>query len=283
MLVFDLEDTLFDIEGLKTPEIKSWGRNELIEFSYLRKDLPSRKKIGVRVNRPNSAEFDNDIFFLSQLSKNWNIEAIVIPKVETTRELNDALYQLKEHKISYNRYIPIVETIQGMKNLSSIASHPGLQDIIYGHNDYSLEMGHWPFFDEEEEKFWEIVTPFIQTIEKAGLSYVHPPIFSLSNESFFKQIVSRLKNSCRHPFGMITINSTQTILLNQLTHKHVDEALSPLRTITYSMNEKRTKAEYINKLFLEKKERFVTDTASQKFFSPHLYRAALSFLEQSDA
>ncbi len=50
-LIFDLEDTLYDIEGVKTSEIKAWGRAELTRFAHLRNDL-FRPKKGRRTDQP---------------------------------------------------------------------------------------------------------------------------------------------------------------------------------------------------------------------------------------
>lgn len=282
MLIFDLEDTLYDVDEIKSHDVKMWGRSELIEFSLLHRDLSFRKKVGVRINSITSNEFNDDITALSYLSKNWNIEAIIIPKVETVKELIDTLSLLKESGIQYKRCIPIVETIKGMKNLKSIASHRCVEAIIYGHNDYSLEMGHWPFLNEEEVNYWKIVSSFIQQIEKMGVRYIHPPIYSLSDEAIFTQIAIRLKKQCQYPFGVVTINSTQTTLFNKIANGNFDEEPLPLKTTSYSSQEKRMRAEYIKHRFLNRKERFIIDQNTKTFFSPHMYRAALSFLEYHD-
>lgn len=283
LLVFDLEDTLYDFDDDQTNNIKAWGRLELIKLAHLVKDLPSRKKIGVRINQFSSKYFDQDVKTLFEIQKNWELEMVVIPKIETKDILEKALFCLDKANISFNECVPIVETIRGMENLASIATHTKIKRIIYGHNDYSFDLNHWPFLNEDNKKFWEMVDPFIKTVEELGVQYVHPPIFSLSSRDVFEQALCQLKNRCRRPYGVMTINTKQTFLLNQIEMTDLKKSAYFFKNSTYSSEEKIQRAKLIENLFLGKKNRFIIDTKNNQFITPHMFRAAQRFLEENGA
>ncbi|MGI8929399.1 MAG: hypothetical protein ACR2H0_08060 [Candidatus Limnocylindrales bacterium] len=51
--------------------------------------------------------------------------------------------------------------------------------MAYGHHDFALDSGWWPFPEHNEASFREHVEPLITRMEVAGFGYVHPPFFQL--------------------------------------------------------------------------------------------------------
>lgn len=178
-VVLDLEDGLWDVvDPGRTPMLKSQARTQLIELARCEPRLLDRYLIGVRVNRIASTEFPRDIAALAAFSQVAALECVVLTKVESAQDIAECLASLELHKVRYNHLVPIVETTRGINNLGAILAEAvkrKLGFVTYGHYDYSLDAGHWPFLQYDEAAFWEHITPIIRAVENAHLAYVHPP------------------------------------------------------------------------------------------------------------
>lgn len=280
IIVLDLEDTLSDIDIKKSKAIKEWGRSELSKFAYSNPDFFNNKKIGIRINRINSSEFEKDIKILSEISKIWDLFCIVAPMIENQNNIYENICSLKNKEIHYKTFIPIIETIKGLENISSIVDYNSIFYAIYGHNDYSLDSKHWPFLEHNELEFWKIVDDFIKKIENQNKHYIHPPIPYFSNLLLSEQVFLQLEKRCNYSYGIMTINTNQTHLINNLKNNFKQRKEKELKSNVYSHTEKIDKALYIKNLFSNKKRNFTIDPKTEKFFSPHEYISALNFLEK---
>lgn len=280
MIIFDLEDSLSDIDVKQAKRIKSWGRSELTTFAYSYPDFFKNKTVGIRVNGLKSGEFERDLKTIAEISQIWNLHCIVGPKIDSAESIEEYLSCLKNKEVRYKTFIPIIETVKGMNNLSSIVGHVSVVDVMYGHYDYSLDSRHWPFFEQDEAEFWQFTSLFIQKVEKAGVRYVHPPISFFCDEALSFQVWLRLKTRCRRPFSVITLTSTQTAFFNHLINTPLEIKESELRSTHYLLQDKIDQALYVKKICSRKKRNFGFDPKTGKFFSPHQYIAALQFLEQ---
>jgi len=280
MIIFDLEDSLSDRDIKKAKRLKSWGRSELAKFANSNPDFFKAKAVGIRVNGLKSGEFERDLETIAEISQIWDLQCIVGPKIDSLESIQEYLSCLKNKKVRYKTFIPIIETIKGMNNLSSIVSHVSIVDAMYGYYDYSLDSGHWPFFEHDEVEFWQTASFFIQTVEKAGVRYVHPTISFICNKELSAQVWLRLQTLCRLPFSINTINSAQTAFFNRLSNAPLQIKKSDLRSSSYSMQDKIDQALYVKKICSMKNRNFGFDPKTGKFFAPHHYIAALQFLEQ---
>ncbi len=282
MIIFDLEDTLGDLDIKKAKRLKAWGRSELALFAHSFPDFFKNKTVGIRANGLKSGEFESDLETIAEISQIWDLHCIVGPKIDSIDSIKEYHSCLKNKDVRYKTFIPIIETVQGMNHLSSIVSHAGIVNAMYGHYDYSLDSGHWPFFEQDEAEFWQPTTFFIQKVEKAGVRYVHPPIAFRCNEELSTQVWLRLQTRCRLPFSIITVNSAQTAFFNRLMNTPLHIPASELRSTSYSLQERIDQARYIKKICSMKNRNFGFDPKTGKFFSPHHYIAALQFLEKSN-
>jgi len=280
MIIFDLEDTLSDLDVKKAKRIKAWGRSELAIFACSYPDFFKSKKVGIRVNRLKSGEFERDLETIAKISKIWDLDCIVGPKIESAEDIQECLYYLKNKEVKYKTFIPIIETVIGMSHLSTVVSHESVVGATYGHYDHSLDSGHWPFFEQDQAEFWQIASLFIQKVEGVGVRYIHPPISYFCNEALTSQVWLRLQSRCRLPFGIITVNSAQTELFNRLKNSALQIKENELRSTSYSLQDKIDWAFYVKTICSMKKRNFGFDPKTDKFFSPHEYIAALQFLEQ---
>ena len=283
IVVLDLEDTLSCNDKEKSIYLKKWGRLELTKFVYSYPDFFKNKEVGIRVNGLKSGELEKDLETIRGISKIWDLHCIVGPMIETFENISEYLDFLKNQKIQYETFIPIVETIKGVNNLSSIVEHKSISYAIYGHNDYSLESKHWPFYKQDEIEFWDIVSFFIKKVEAKGACYVHPPISHFSNERLSSQVYLQLQSRCSNPCSIMTINSSQTALFNRIKNSELQIKKSELRPRFHSLQDKIDLAVYIKTLFSKKKRNFGIDLKTGRFFSPHMYISAIKFLEQQNA
>lgn len=287
IIVLDLEDTLQDlVHPWKTKNIKNIGRSNLIELAKLHPELFQCQRMGIRINKLQDAEFQQDLKLLESISKIGPLRCILCPKVESPNDLLEYQNNFKKHGIRYELLIPIVETVKGMKNLQSIAlSVPRNQIyyIMYGHFDYSLDAKQWPFLVQNQIKFWEIVIPFISIVESSHVQYIHTPISEMSNERI-EQIYLRLKKLCRLPFGMISLNTMQASICHRFFKEPAPER--PELFLQEDEHDLRTKIDlardiqqrfensHVRKSFLSKYNQFIP---------PHMYQAAIQFLEKNNA
>lgn len=278
MILFDLEDTLSNLDIKKTKSLKAWGRSELITFAQSYPNFFKNKTVGIRVNSLKSGEFENDLETIAEISQIWDLHCILGPKIDSVENVQDYLSSFKKKEVQYKTFIPIIETIKGMNNLSSIVSHASIIDAMYGHYDYSLESEHWPFFEQNEPEFWQHASFFIQKVEKTGVRYVHPPIAFLCNKELSAQVYLHLQTRCSLPFSITTINSTQTAFFNRLMSVPLQIKENELRSTLYSIQDKIDQALYVKKICSTKKRNFGFDSKTGCFFSPHHYIAALQFL-----
>jgi citrate lyase beta subunit len=280
IIILDLEDSLSDFDEKKSISLKEWGRSELFKLVNSNPTFFKNKKVGIRINELKSREFEKDIKLLHKISKIINLFCIVLPKIGSKKDVSEITHNLQNNKISYETLIPIIETKKGMKNISSIIEHPNISYVMYGHNDYSLDLKYWPFLEHDEFEFWEIVTFLIKKIESKNIQYIHTPIFNFLNESLLNLVFHQLQNICSNTFNFISINNEHTALINHFKNNTNKTLPTKLKSKTYSLNEKINKALYIKNLFLNKKRNFVIDTKTKKFISPHEHISAINFLEK---
>lgn len=216
VIIFDLEDTLSDLDPKKSRSVKAWGRAELAALAHSHPDLFRNKPVGIRMNGLRSGELERDLETVAAISQVWDLYHIVGPKIESRQCIHEYIHGLKNKDVRYKTFIPVIETVEGMKRLSSIVGQEGIENAFYGHYDYSLDCGHWPFLEQDQAKFWQIVSRFISNVETANVRYIHPPVGFFCNMELMAQVWIRLQARCRLPFGVVTVNSAQTAFLNRL-------------------------------------------------------------------
>lgn len=121
---------LFDLEDAVAPDAKAQARLNIID--YLRnKDFGYRQRI-VRINHLNSDWGVEDLKALAHV----DFDAVCLPKVECTEEINEALAFL-------GKDIPIwvmIETPKGVMHVNDIAAHKNVQALVMGTNDLAKEL-----------------------------------------------------------------------------------------------------------------------------------------------
>jgi citrate lyase beta subunit len=291
IVVLDLEDSLWEVgDPARTEALKAGARRDLLELARTRPDLFQRFKIGLRINKTTTPEFTADLAVLSEIARSLPLSVIVPTKVESAQELQQCRRELDEQGVACEALIPIVETGEGMAHLPEILSTAAqirIPAVIYGHYDYCLSTGLWPFPDFDEKSFWELAEPFLTAVETAGLSYVHPPLFSMYDDDLFMGVLGHLQRRCRLPWGMLTFGPRQTKLCADLISGRVPAGGINLRESTSVLEDElvRRAREIIQAYNSHRKENksFAIDPRTGLFIAPHHYAAALAFLRKAHA
>jgi citrate lyase beta subunit len=187
-VIFDLEDSAQDpFSRNNTNLLKKVARDGLIEI-FSKINWRPKSKIYIRINSDKSTYYDEDIkAILKVLKLNTHIEGIFLPKVESYNQIQKLYYLLpSDIKIDI---VPMIETKNGLNNLQKILELDCDKNIFnkvhYGHFDYSLDAGCWPFSNPENKEFWKIVGFIVETVKKYGKLYVHTPFPFSDNVDLF--------------------------------------------------------------------------------------------------
>jgi hypothetical protein len=200
---------------------------------------------------------------------------------------------LEDCSIPKGSLIPIVETKEGLGRLDEIAAAAvtaGATTLFYGHYDYCLDAGCWPFSHPADNAYWELVERVVKGATGAGLRYVHPPEASLRDEVLLGRMISRLRRLCGNRFDLASAGMSQTPILLRMTEESSESAATSepvFDRLPLGPEEKKQLAEETCALFEENNRQehsFSADARTGRFFSPHEYLAAVNYLrKQSDA
>jgi hypothetical protein len=110
-----------------------------------------------------------------------------------------------------NEIIPIIETKKGFERIDEILSINNLKflKIAFGHCDYNLSKGYFPFFHQDSVVYWEWVHKLAQHANHSGKQFINSPVLRLNDDSFFSEVLRRNKsypNIC----GQVTLCMKQT-------------------------------------------------------------------------
>jgi citrate lyase beta subunit len=289
VVVLDLEDSLWDVaDHIRTMALKAGARRDLLELANTHPDLFQRFKIGIRLNKTTTSEFSADLAALSEIARELPLSVLIPTKVESAYELLQCKQALDQNDIVYEAIIPIVETGEGIVHFPEIISTAvqiGNPAIIYGHYDYSLSVGLWPFPEFVETSFWDLAEPFIAAVEAAGLSYIHPPLFKMYDDDLFLDVLGLIDRKCRRLWGMLTFGPRQTKLCADFASGHIQAGLVDLRESECLPDDEKIRLakETLQTYDSHRKENksFAIDPHTGQFIAAHQYAAALAFLRKA--
>ena len=285
-VVLDLEDSLWDVDDPDhTRELKAGARRDLLGLAKAHPEIFRDNKIGIRINRCSSDEFSADLGVLSEVAQTLPLSVIVPTKVESAKELRQCRQALSDSGVACEAITPIVETVNGMRQLPEIALaavEMHMPAIIYGHYDYCLSAGLWPFPEFDETSCWELIEPFMIQVENAGLSFVQPPFFSMYDDVAFLGVLGELVRKCRHPFGVLTFGPRQTRMCSEVAKGNIRFDRIELRSSVQLSHEEKTQhaMELIQAYHSHQLENkgFAVDPRTGRFIAPHQYAAAKLYL-----
>ncbi len=266
VLCFDFEDSI------KTSD-KQYYRNCFKDIiSNIIPNTPSIK-IGLRINSE-ASELQKD---LETASDNF-INSVLLPKIETSRQIDNFGKMLAERNITYDELIPIIETKKGLVNLGKIIDSlpPKIMRIGFGHCDYNLDIKAFPFFHQNSIEYWKWIKKIHPAVSKKNLTIVNSPYLELDNYSFFRSMLHNLYNMFGPEVGQTALTTRQAELINQFNpddnHINFNKLIRHRLDLRVPDNYERQIIE--NHERNSKNKTFSISGGNSILISPHEYRAA---------
>lgn len=288
-VVLDLEDGLwFPDDPARTEACRAAAREELRQGAGLLRRLSGGMSLGIRVNPEASREFMLDLETLASIGVEWN--CVFLPKAESDSAYGRALAALSRSGVACRGLIPIIETPAGLRrirNIAAAAKEAGAGWIQYGHQDYSLGAGHWPFWEQDSPRFRAHVEGIVAETEGHGLGYIHTPYMHLRDPEGFLAVQRWLNGICRTPHAQATLSWDQTSACRHSSAedtpswREVSADPAPIRRAPGQSPTALAKQVVDGyRLNAHSGRGFSVDAGTGRFFSPHEYRAASRYLER---
>ncbi|KAI1651814.1 beta subunit of citrate lyase [Daldinia loculata] len=140
------DTVVYDLEDSVPPAAKSEARDALEQHLRGLPERPSSiSEIAIRVNPAGSSFLQKD---LKLAASSPLVNTVVVPKVTTIGDLRNVSHilknlennQYKETRAKPMRLIALIESARAIMNLSSICRGPRLDGIIFGAEDFALDL-----------------------------------------------------------------------------------------------------------------------------------------------
>ena len=280
--ILDLEDSAQDPFDLDlTRKLKRDARNGLLSISESF-DEEFKSKIYIRINAKNTEFFEEDIEVVSKAFRNgMPIRGIFFPKTEVYNSVQvlDEVFLNQGIELDI---VPMIETKNGYKGLEQLLIDD-LDDGIfskvhYGHFDYALDSGLWPFPDPFHKDFWQIVIPMVELLDKYKKVYIHTPFpFPNDHQLFWSSLFYLRDLMPTLKFWGCTLN-----LELSLSDYPKDISKMDIKTITQSPEQLIAEAELmINDFYQGRANKRSFGMSSRRFIPPHQFFAAKKYLKKS--
>jgi hypothetical protein len=167
-------------------------------------------EVGIRINSAFSDFYSDDILQISKLSSNHSHINIFLLKISYSTDIVKTVKEIVSNKIQNFEIIPIIESIQGMNNLSSILSNNTqyISKVAFGHCDFNYDCNYFPFHHQDSEEYWNWVK---NLIDKCGneITFLNSPYLNLNDDDYLVRILSGLKKATNKS-GQITLSLRQS-------------------------------------------------------------------------
>ncbi|TRZ52003.1 hypothetical protein D4R99_03525 [bacterium] len=281
--VFDLEDIyLIPFNKNETRKHRERARNLMVMSFREIDEAAVNADLCIRVNAYGGTEFMQDIEMLAALSGKMRWNSIFLPKTESYSEIEKCARELRQKDILFSEIIPIIETADGFKNLAEILSRGSSEQfkkVAFGHCDYNLETGRFPFAHHDSPVYWKTAECIIEAACDKEFVFVNSPVLELKNDALMTAVIERLRDLCPDGFGQITITSRQSMLCALTQGSGVDE--SRINTKRFSSAEEH--AEWVireyEKNVVPGKSFALTDR--KILISPHEYISAVNYINNA--
>ena len=210
VLCFDFEDGIINpLNNDVCSKVKEAAREQFNRLYSIIHDAGILTKIGIRLNNCYTADFEKDLVAI----RGKTFDSILLPKIERPEDIHLIIEMLNAYAVGYKDIMPIVESKIGFENLESILqSNQKFCKIAFGHCDYNLNIGAYPFFHQDSWEYWKWIAVFISKIEKYGVSLISSPYLNLKDEGFFCAMLDYIASKSKHFNGQFTLTIRQSEL-----------------------------------------------------------------------
>ena len=278
-VILDLEDSAQDIFNLENNNKLKLAARDGLRYIIKNLDISTIDiDIFLRVNSIDSEYFQEDIRLINSILKKDKIffRGIFLPKVKSFNDVK-IIFGSLDKDLSEIDIVPMIETKQGLNNLSQILSEDKRKIIKYlhfGHFDYCLDANIWPFVYPNNETFWSLTNHILEKLDH-NIVYIHTPFPFPKDEKLFWASVNHLeRNYPDRNIMFATLNVDLSMSKHQKNMKKID-FVPPL-----NIDESIDLAKHIVSNFgpnRAKKRSF--SVIDECFIPPHQYLAAVKFLD----
>ncbi|MBJ7898429.1 MAG: hypothetical protein GC158_00590 [Cyanobacteria bacterium RI_101] len=284
-IVLDLEDSVGDpFSEAKTIKLKAMARTGLRSLSESEVFKSLYHKNLIRINAVNSPYFFDDISILQELVNNKTLKPkIILPKIESVEHVDivsSCFLGCEDFEV-----IPMIETKSAFENLEEILRSLGdyiqkgiVKSLYWGYFDYALDCWQFPFFEYDDEDYWNLLHSFQASLVPYHLAFC-APIFPYFSEEILCGVKKRFS-----VFNNVIMSSLGTRQTNILLKENINTDYFSLKKYQLSLEEKVNRAKEIIDGF-EASRRLGSDrsfalTQAGRFISPHEYKSAVNFLKE---
>lgn len=222
---FDLEDSVQGPDAATTRALKAARRRAIAGLSAQLPPPGRPHGLGLRLNPPDSAHYAPDLALVRQLPP---LACVFVPKVETPAALAQALRELPA---TVGSVVPVIESVAGFAQLAAILAvrHPAFTALAFGHCDYNLSGGHFPFHHQTSPRYWAWIRALDAAARRAGKQLLNSPVLQLDDDAAFARMLARAR-----PFaslvGQITLCLAHTRLCAAPPGPAAGPAMGPAAT-----------------------------------------------------
>lgn len=206
VLCFDFEDSIMadapDVAA--TTHLKRTQRRHV---RHLLRHTPGLdfEQLAVRINAPGTPHYAADLDALRGLP---TLHAVFIPKTEDPATIRQVLHDLP---LPVRHIIPVVETAAAFSRLPELLApnDPRLDLVAFGHCDFNLSCGHFPFYHQDAREYWGWLAELDAQLQQAGKQLLNSPVLRLADTAYFEAVLLRLA-ALPSAVGQITLCLAQT-------------------------------------------------------------------------
>ena len=204
IVCFDFEDSIQADKEADTARLKQAQRRQVRQLLQSPDLHPDH--LAVRINAPTTPHYAADLAALDGLP---GLHAVFVPKVEHPDHLRQVLRELP---LPVRHVVTVVETRAGFEALPELLalSDVRLGLVAFGHCDYNLSLGNFPFFHHDAPQYWEWLTGLDTHLHRAGRQLLNSPVLQLADAALFQEVLGRLRTYASAT-GQITLCLTQTL------------------------------------------------------------------------
>ena len=289
--VLDLEDGLWVVDDpAETARQRAGARERIGAWST---GPACQGAVAFRLNAPGSEDARLDLALMQRISASLTVSRVLLPKIETPEQLGVWRAALDRVGLPAAEMIPIIETVRGMDDLAAVCAAAAAQrvrHVCYGHHDYSLDAGEWPFLTPDDDAYWQRVAAFAAVLRREGLDYVHPPVTVGRDRAALLSIRARIELAVPNAVIAAVTTDQSTIFLGGAgvttdAPRESDPALPPSAALAQEASPDLVLAARIRELFLRHRRAgfsFALDPRTGRFISPHEFLAATRVLAGRD-
>jgi citrate lyase beta subunit len=266
----------FDFKDSITGELKDHYRNC---FSRIVKNIiPSVPgiKISLRVNG-NPAALRKDLNTIESCRINY----VIVPKIEKPEQVNHFQNLLDEKNVLYDEIIPIIETKDGLSNISEIIDNAPqkIKKIAFGHCDYNQSIRAFPFFHQNSLEYWKWIYKLHSVLTPRGITIINSVYLELENYAFFQSMLHHLYEIFGDDCGQGSLTNNQSILIRDFNPENNHQ---PFEKLVRHRLDLRVPLNYDSIIIEEfessnKKKCFSIVHKNELLISPHEYQDAKAY------